>query len=83
MAFSMALRSGDLCRRLVRDVDLGCTQLNIDDGKNEKSNEPRVIPMKLQPYVRQLVDRRDPFEPLFRTPYTDNGHHTRRWLEEA
>jgi len=65
----------------VRDVDLDCTQLNIDDGKMEKSNEPRVIPKKLQPYVRQLVEGRDPFEPLLKTSYTESGHHTRRWLE--
>ena len=65
----------------MRDVDLDCTQLNINDGKMEKSNEPRVIPKKLQPYVRQLVEARDPFEPLFKTSYTESGHHTRRWLE--
>jgi integrase len=84
MAFSMALRSGDLTRRLVREVDMDCTQLNVEDGKTEKSNEARLIPVKLQPYVRQLVEGRAPFEPLF--PLKRKGqllHHTRRWLEEA
>jgi integrase len=83
MALLMALRSSDLTRRLVRDVDLDATQLNVTEGKTEKSNEPRVIPDVLQPLVRKLVAGRSPFEPLFKTPYTESGHHTRRWLEEA
>jgi len=47
-----------------------------------KSNRPRKIPVVLQ-LVRVLVKNRDPFEPLFKTPYTKSGFHTRRWLEEA
>ncbi len=83
MALSMALRSSDITRRIVRDVDLDSTVLRITDGKTKKSNEPREIPLALQPLLRQLVAGRDPFEPLFKTPYTKTGHHTRRWLEEA
>jgi len=33
--------------------------------------------------LRELAADRPPFEPLFKTPYTEDGHHTRRWLEEA
>jgi integrase len=83
MVLSMALRSSDLTRRLVRDADLDCTQLNVEDGETEASNEPRPIPDTLQPFVRELVAGRDPLEPLFPTPYTEDGHHTRRWLEEG
>jgi integrase len=82
-AWLMALRSADLCRRLVRDVDLDATQLRIEDGKSEESNEPREIPEVLKPLFRKLAKGRPPFEPLFKTPYTASGHHTRRWLEEA
>jgi len=80
---TMALRSSDLTRRLVRDVDLDATQLNISIAKTEMSEEPRVIPDALRPLFRRLVEGRDAFEPLFKTPYTKSGHHTRRWLEEA
>lgn len=84
MAFSMALRSSDLTKRKVRDVDLDGTQLRVEDGKTEASNRPRRIPVELQPLVRRLVADRSPFEPLF--PRRVKGqllHHTRRWLEEA
>jgi integrase len=82
-AFSMSLRSKDLVIRQVRDVDMGCTQLNVHDGKTEKSNEPRVIPDKLQPFFRELIEGRDPEEPLFKTPYTEDGYHTHKWLWEG
>jgi integrase len=83
MALLMALRSGDITRRLVRDVDLDGTVLRVEHGKTRKSNRPRRIPVVLQPMLRGLVKGRDPFEPLFKTPYTNDGHHTRRWLETA
>jgi integrase len=83
MQLAMALRSSDLTRRIVRDVDLDGTQLIIEDGKSDKSNEPRVIPEKLQPYVRQLVAGRSPMEPLFKTPHTKDGHHSHHWMWQA
>jgi integrase len=83
MALLMALRSGDITRRIVRDVDLDGTVLRVWKGKSKKSNRPRRIPLVLQPLLRRLIDGRGPFEPLFKTPYTEDGHHTRRWLEEA
>jgi integrase len=83
MALLMALRSSDITRRVVRDVDLDATVLRVDRGKTEKSNRPRKVPAVLQPMLRRLAAGRIPFEPLFKTPYTDSGFHTRRWLEEA
>lgn len=83
MALLMALRSSDITRRVVRDVDLDATVLRVYDGKTEKSNRPRKVPAVLQPMLRQLVAGRIAFEPLFKTPYTESGFHTRRWLEEA
>ena len=83
MALLMALRSGDITRRQVRDVDLDATVLRVYDGKTLKSNRPRKIPEVLQPMLRKLIANRDAFAPLFWTPYTQSGHHTRRWLEEA
>lgn len=84
LAFAMSLRSSDLTRRVVRDVDMDGTQLNIEDGKTEKSNEPRTIPDKLQPFVRQYIDGRDPLEPLFmRRCKGKLLHLTRRWLEQG
>lgn len=72
-----------MSRRLVRDVDLDATVLRVYDGKTHMSNSPRKIPEVLQPLLRKLVAGRDAFAPLFRTPYTESGHHTRRRLEEA
>lgn len=83
MALLMALRSSDVTRLDVRDVDLDATQLNVDEGKSERSNEPRLIPLVLQPMLRELAAGRPPLEPLFKTPYRKDGRHTRRWLEEA
>ena len=83
MALTMALRSSDLTRRIVREVDMGGTMLRVTNGKTEKSNRPRRIAESLQPLVKRLIEGRGPFEPLFKTPYTESGHHTRRWLEEA
>jgi integrase len=76
MALLMALRSGEITRRVVRDVDLDATVLRVYDGKTLKSNRPRKIPEVLQPMLRNLVAGREPFEPLFWTPYTESGHHT-------
>jgi integrase len=83
MALLMALRSSDITRRLVRDVDLDCTVLRVWDGKTKKSNRPRKIPRVLQPLLRRLVEGRKAFEPLFKTPYTEDGRHTHRWLQQA
>jgi len=83
MQLAMALRSSDLTRRLVRDVDLGCTQLIVEDGKTEASNEPRVIPEKLRPYVQRLIDDRGSLEPLFKSDRTEGGHHDGHWLWQA
>lgn len=83
LELALALRSGDICRRLVRDVDLDATQLIVEDGKSDKSNEPRLIPSKLQPFARALVANRDPMEPLFKTTRTETGHHSDHWLWQA
>lgn len=83
LELALALRSGDICRRLVRDVDLDGTQLLVYDGKSDASNEPRLIPDKLQPYVRALVASRKPMEPLFKTKRTESGHHDDHWLWQA
>lgn len=84
MALSMSLRSSDLTRRVVRDVDFDGTQLIVENGKSEKSNEPRVIPKKLQPFVLKMIEGRDLSEPLF--PRACKGkrlHMSRRWLEQG
>lgn len=83
MALLMALRSSDITRRVVRDLDLDGTVLRVSAGKTRKSNRPRNIPVVLRPLLATLADGRSGDEALFITPYTDNGHHTRRWLEQA
>lgn len=83
LQLALALRSSDLTRRLVRDIDLDGTQLNVDDGKTEESNEPRLIPDELQEPVRKLVAGRNPMEPLFKSEKRADGHHTDHWLWQA
>ncbi len=83
LAVLLTLRSSDLTRRVVRDVDQNATVLRILEGKTDASNRPRTLPTVLQPAMAKLVEGREPFAPLFWTPYTADGHHTRRWLEEA
>jgi integrase len=83
MAVLMALRSSDITRRVVRDVDLDATVLRVTKGKTAKSNRPRKVPDILQPMLRRLVAGRGPLEPLFRSSWTESGHHTRRWLGQA
>lgn len=83
LQFALALRSSDLTRRLVRDVDLNATQLIVEDGKTEESNEPRIIPDDLQPMLRAFVAGRDVMEPLFKTTRTESGHHDDHWIWQA
>lgn len=83
MALLMALRSSDLTRRCVRDLDLDGTVLRIEAGKTKRSNRPRNVPEVLRPMLKQLVRKRPADAPLFATPYTESGFHTRRWLEQA
>jgi integrase len=83
MALTMALRSADLCRRVVRDLDHDGTVLRVSGAKSKASNRPRAITAELQPMVARLVAGRPPGEALFKTPYTTSGHHTHRWLQQA
>lgn len=83
MALTMALRSADLCKRVVRDLDHDGTVLRISGGKSKASNRPRAITAELQPMVARLAAGRPADEALFKTPYTADGHHTHRWLQQA
>lgn len=84
LALALALRSGDVYRRLVRDVDQGGAVLRINDGKTEKSNRPRKVPAELQPLLVRFAQGRQPFEPLFPRDRRGIGqHHTRRWLRDG
>lgn len=86
MLLLMALRQGDVRKRVVRDVDLGGTVLRIGVGssarsKSKKGDRPRRIPAVLQSLVKKLVEGRSPLEPLFKTE--DGGFRTKSWLRAA
>jgi integrase len=81
MCQTMALRSSDVRKRLVRDVELGASRLGITGGKSKKSNRPRRIPAPIQPLVRQLAANRQALEPLFLAD--KGGFHTKTWLRAA
>lgn len=84
MALTMALRSADLCKRVVRDVDHDGTVLRVTGGKSKASNRPRGIPASLHAMVAKLIEGRAAGEPLFF--HRRKGqvlHHTHRWLQQA
>lgn len=88
LALTLGLRSSDVTKRLVRDLDLDGTVLRVGmttdrkrKGKTARSNRARRVPELLQPLLRQVVSGRGPLEPLFAT--IDGGHHTRAWLLAA
>lgn len=81
MVLTMALRQEDIVQRVVRDVDLDGTVLRVRDGKTEMSDRNRVIPEELQPGLRKLVEGRESFDVLFRTP--KGKPHTNSWLRSA
>lgn len=88
LALTLGLRSGDVSKRLVRDVDqdgtvlrVGMTKERKRKGKTRKSNRARRIAQELQPLVRQVIAGRDLLEPLFKAD--DGGHHTKAWLLAA
>ena len=83
LAFLMGLRSSDVTKRIVRDLDMDGTVLRVTKGKTKKSNRPRAIPAVLQPLLRKLAKGREPGEPLFYSKWTDSGHHTHRWLQQV
>lgn len=87
MALSMGLRSSDLTKRLVRDVDLNCTALRVGlerarRSKSKKGDRARRIPRALQPLVKQMIEGRDRTAPLFPAS-EEGGHHTKSWLRFA
>jgi integrase len=88
MALSMGLRSSDLSKRLVRDVDLNGTALRVGlerkrRSKSKKGDRARRIPVALQPLVRKVIEGREKTEVLFPSEKSESGHHTKSWLRAA
>jgi len=86
MCLLMALRNGDVRKRVVRDVDLDGTVLRIGVGssarsKTKKGDRPRRIPSVLQVMIKRAAHGRDALAPLF--PAADGGFHTKSWLKAA
>lgn len=81
MLLTMGLRSSEVSKRRVRDLDLGGTVLRVSAAKTAKGNRAVSIPVALQPLLIELAEDRQPFEVLFALP--DGGEHTRAWLLSA
>lgn len=77
MLLLMGLRQSDVIERRVRDVDLNGTVLRIEKAKTKKSERPRNIPVVLRPLLREVIEDRDPTEPLF-APQRTNA-----WMLQA
>ena len=87
MALSMGLRTSDLTKRMVRDVDLNGTALRVGlerrrRSKSKKGDRARRIPVALQPLVRKVIEGRDKTEVLFPAD-SESGHHCKSWLRAA
>lgn len=82
MVITMALRQGDVTKRLVQDVDLDATVLRVTGGKTEKSNRPRKIPDELRPLLKRVANGRAAQDVLF-PANTESGMHTINWLWSA
>lgn len=61
----MGLRTSEVLRRVVRDLDDGARYLWIDYGKTANARRHLEIPMPLQPYLLQLATGKAAEEPLF------------------
>lgn len=86
MLLLMALRQGDVRKRVVRDVDLEGTILRVGVGssarsKTKKGDRPRRIPVVLQPLIKKLIEGRSPLEPLFKGEEGD--FRCESWLRSA
>jgi integrase len=65
LALTMGLRTSEVLRRVVRDLDDGARYLWIDYGKTANARRHLEIPMPLQPYLLQLASGKAAEEPLF------------------
>jgi integrase len=83
MLLLMALRTSDVLRRQVRDVDLDATQLRVERGKTARSNRPRRIPAVLQPLLCARTKGREASAPLFAAEGSRDGYRSAKWLYQA
>lgn len=81
MLLSMGLRSSEVYKRRVRDLDLGGTVLRVHGAKTDKGNRLVAVPGVLQPLLLELAEARGPFDLLFAN--ADGSPHTRAWLLAA
>lgn len=65
LALTMGLRTSEVLRRVVRDLDDGARYLWIDYGKTANARRHLEIPTPLQPYLLRLATGKAPEELLF------------------
>lgn len=65
LALTMGLRTSEVLRREVRDLDDGARYLWIDHGKTANARRHLEIPTLLQPYLLRLASGKGPEDPLF------------------
>src|SRR5262249_25577162 len=81
MALTMGLRSSEVFRRVVRDLDQGGTVLRISGAKTRKGNRAVQVPEALRPLLLQRAHGRKPEALLFSTGA--GKPHTTSWLRSA
>jgi integrase/recombinase XerC len=67
LCLMLGLRRSEVAKRVVRDVDQGCTVLVIEDPKTPNGYRRPEIPEFMRAAVRTRCANRDPGEPLLRT----------------
>jgi integrase len=80
MLLTMGLRSSEVFKRRVRDLDLDGTVLRVEIAKTEKGNRLVMVPEALRPRLLKLAQGRAGFAPLFAR---GGKAHTKAWLLAA
>jgi len=83
LALVMGLRSGEITRRVARDVDGHARLLYIENAKTEAGNRRVEIPDVLWPHFEARVEGKGPTDPLLPTDNTEDGFHRHEWLWKA
>jgi len=77
----LGLRSSEILRRVVRDVDPVTHELYVEDAKTEAGNRRVEIPDLLWPYFKKRIEGREQTEVLLPS-WSHDGCRRRSWLRK-
>ena len=83
LALTMGLRTSEVLKRVVRDLDDGARYLWIDEGKTAKARRHLEVPALVQPYLRRLACGKRPDELLFGVGERTGKPHLRQSMHRT